>query len=139
MTERTETMHENADHLIAIAYGLPFVWIGVQHFLDPDWFEPIVPSSLGNPTFWVYLSGAFEITLGLGVALPWFRKEATMGIAVMLVALYWANLNMWINDIPIGDTRLSQRGHIIRGAVQLTLIIAALWIGGWIGPKSRGI
>ena len=132
-------MHENVEHLIAVTYGLPFIWIGIQHFLDPEWFEPIVPAPLGNPTFWVYISGFFEILLGLGIALPWFRKEAAMGIALMLVVLYWANLNMWVNDIPIGGTRLSQRGHMIRGAIQLVLIFAALWIGGWIGHKPKAI
>jgi len=49
----------------------------------------------------------------------------------MLVVLYWANLNMWINDIPIGGTRLSTKGHLIRGIIQMALIAVALWIGEW--------
>ena len=67
----------------------------------------------------------------MGVITPWFRREATLGIAAMLVVLYWANLNMWINDIPIGGTRLSTKGHLVRGAIQMALIAAALWIGEW--------
>ena len=124
-------MDASLQHLLAIVYGLPFDWIGIQHFLDPEWFEPIVPSILGNPTFWVYASGFFEIALGMGVITPWFRREATLGIAAMLVVLYWANLNMWINDIPIGGTRLSAKGHVVRGVIQMALIAAALWIGEW--------
>ncbi len=128
-------MDETLRHLIAIAYGVPFVWIGVQHFLDPEWFEPIVPTALGNPTFWVYASGFFEIALGLGVATPWFRSEAALGISLMLVVLYWANLNMWLNDIPIGGTTLTQRGHVVRGLIQVLLIATALWIGEWVSFK----
>ena len=130
-------MSETLQHVFATAYGIPFIWIGIQHFRDPEWFEPIVPSVLGNPIFWVYLSGAFEIVLGLGVALPWYRNEAALGISAMLVVLYWANLNMWINDISIGDATLSNRGHMIRGMIQVLLIAAALWIGGW-WPFSSG-
>ena len=56
--------------LVAIPYGLWVAWVGIQHFRDPAWFEPIVPEVIGNPRFWVYVSGAFEIILGIGVALP---------------------------------------------------------------------
>ena len=115
--------------IVAIAYGIPFVWIGIQHFVDPSWFEPIVPEVIGNARFWVLVSGVFEIALGLAIMFPRFRKIGSLGIATMLVVLYWANLNMWINDIAIGDTKLPLIGHIIRGIIQILLIMVALWIG----------
>ena len=102
-------MNENIGHIIAVIYGVPFIWIGVKHFIDPEWFEPIVPEILGSARFWVYASGAFEILLGIGIILPQYRSEAALGMALMLVALYWANLNMWINDIPIGGNTFSNR------------------------------
>jgi len=117
--------------IASIIFGIVFIWIGIQHFRDPVWFEPIVPSILGNPKFWVYSSGFFEIFLGLGVMFPKTQRFAALSIAIMLIILYWANLNMWINDIPIGGTRLSQLGHIIRGIIQFILIIISLWIGKW--------
>ena len=52
---------------ISIVYGLPYVWVGIGHFVDPDIFVPIVPDIIGVPFFWVYLSGVFEIVLGLGL------------------------------------------------------------------------
>ena len=100
-------MNENIGHLVALIYGVPFIWIGVKHFIDPEWFEPIVPEILGNARFWVYASGAFEILLGIGIILPMYRSEAALGMALMLIALYWANLNMWINDIPVSYTHLT--------------------------------
>ena len=115
----------------SIIFGISFVWIGIQHFRDPEWFEPIVPSILGNPKFWVYFSGMFEIILGLGIIFPISQRIASLSIAIMLIILYWANLNMWINDIPIGGSKLSQSGHIIRGFIQLILIFISLWIGKW--------
>ena len=124
------------ENLVAIPYGIWIAWVGVQHFRDPAWFEPIVPGILGNARFWVLASGAFEILLGLGVALPWFRREAAFGITLMLLVLYWANLNMWVNDIPIGGSTLSTNGHILRALAQAFLICMALWIGDWLPSKQ---
>ena len=46
MKKQTDTMEEWVEHFVAVPYGLWFAWVGVQHFLDPEWFEPIVPLSL---------------------------------------------------------------------------------------------
>ena len=112
--------------LVPLIYGASFVFVGLRHFQDPAWFEPIVPKELGNPRFWVYLSGIFEIILGIGMILPYFRPEASILIAMMLVVLYWANLNMWVNDIPIGGSTLTTKGHILRALAQVFLIWMAL-------------
>ena len=122
--------------LIPIIFGASFVFVGFRHFQDPAWFEPIVPKELGNPRFWVYLSGLFEIILGIGIILPYYRPEASILIAMMLVVLYWANLNMWVNDIPIGGSTLSTNGHILRALAQAFLICMALWIGDWLPSKQ---
>ena len=125
-----ESISKNKLHnVVAILYGIPFVWIGVQHFVDPVWFEPIVPEILGNARFWVLISGVFEVGLGLAIMFPRFRKVSALGMVAMLIVLYWANLNMWINDIAIGGTKLPLVGHIIRGIIQFLLIMIALWIG----------
>ena len=122
--------------LIPIIFGASFVFVGFRHFQDPAWFEPIVPKELGNPRFWVYLSGLFEIILGFGIILPYYRPEASILIAMMLVVLYWANLNMWVNDIPIGGSTLTTKGHILRALAQVFLIWMALWIGDWLPSKE---
>ncbi|MGB0472098.1 MAG: DoxX family protein [Candidatus Thalassarchaeaceae archaeon] len=121
---------------IPILFGAGFVMVGLRHFQDPAWFEPIVPRILGVPRLWVYFSGLLEIILGLGIMTPKFRPEASILTAMMLVVLYWANLNMWVNDIPIGGSRLSTNGHIIRGLIQALMIWLALWIGDWLPSKS---
>jgi len=120
---------------IPILFGAGFVLVGLRHFQDPAWFEPIVPGILGMPRLWVYSSGLLEIILGLGIMTPKFRSEASILTAMMLVVLYWANLNMWVNDIPIGGSRLSTNGHIIRGLIQALMIWLALWIGDWLPSK----
>ncbi len=122
-------------HLLAIGYGIPFVIIGIGHFRNPEWFEPIVPELLGAPRFWVLLSGVFEILLGVLIFFPRTRRVAGIGLVAMLIALYSANINMWINDIEVGGTRLSQAGHVLRGLIQILLIATAAWIGGLIPSR----
>ena len=117
--------------LVTIIFGLFLVNIGIQHFRDPEWFEPIVPSVLGNPKFWVYLSGLFEIIFGIMILIEPLRKYGSLGISLMLIVLYWANLNMWINDIPIGGVKLNFFEHFMRGIIQILLILLSLYIGRW--------
>ena len=117
-----------------IIFGLPFVIIGIDHFIDPSWYEPIVPEILGFPTFWVYASGVFEIALGAGLMLPRTRQISAYGIALMLVALYWANFNMWINDIAIGGSKFGTNWHIMRAIIQALLIVICLTIAKY-SPK----
>ena len=123
-------------HISSIFLGGFFLIVGIQHFTDPIWFEPIVPAIIGSPRFWVYASGVFEIGLGAALIIPKTRKWSGLFLAIFLVLLYWANLNMWINDIAIGGNKLSTLGHIVRGFAQLLMIGVALWVGGWIDKNN---
>ena len=121
-------MIKNILTLVSIILGLPFVWIGILHFQDPVWFEPIVPEFIGFPRFWVYASGVFEIVLGLGLMFSRTREIAGYGIALMLIVLYAANFNMWVNDIAIGGSKFGTNWHILRATIQVILITVCLWI-----------
>ena len=48
-------------HILAVVYGLAFIWIGIAHFKEPQKFVEIIPAFLPFPLFLVYLSGAMEI------------------------------------------------------------------------------
>ena len=56
--------------IAAIVFGGMYVNVGVQHFTDTAWFEPIVPAVLGDPTIWVLITGVMEIAIGVGLILP---------------------------------------------------------------------
>ena len=115
---------------------MPFIWIGCDHFIRPEIFDPIVPNYLGFPRFWTLASGVIEILLGLGIMLPPSRRLTARFLTGFLVCVYLANLNMWLNDIPFNATVLSQNGHITRLVVQLVLICIGLWLAELIGRKT---
>jgi len=121
--------------LLAVLYGAPFVWIGVQHFVRPEVFLPIMPAYFGWPEFWVHITGWTEVGLGLGIMIPRFRRLASRLMVVQLCLLYLANLNMWLNDIPFDGHHLGTVTHVVRLAIQLLLIGAAIGLGR-TGPDS---
>ena len=124
-------------HILSLILGIFFINVGIGHFLEPEWFEPIVPDILGDPTFWVLITGAMEIALGAGLIVPQTRKYSSILMVLFLVAIYWANLNMWINDIPLEGKTFATIWHVIRLLAQVLMILIALWVGGWLQIKQR--
>ena len=123
----------------ALCGGSFFFYVGVLHFTDTSWFEPIVPPILGSARFWVLISGVAEIIVGLALIISaleifftsrnYFSRKAGLASALLLVMLYPANLYMWIYDIELGDgASLSPTGHIVRFLLQIGGIIISLWI-----------
>jgi len=117
-------------HILALIYGVPFILIGIEHFREPQKFVDIVPKYMPFALFLVYLTGVMEIVGGLGIIYPETRELTGRLMAVFLLAIYPANFNMWINDIPYNETRLTTQGHLVRLSVQILLIIAALGFSG---------
>ncbi len=123
-------------NILSVFLGIFFINVGIAHFQDPTWFEPIVPAILGNPTFWVLLTGGMEIGLGLGLIIPKTRRFSGMLMALFLVVIYSANLNMWINDVPLEGKTFATIWHILRLIGQILMILIALWVGGWIKQRD---
>ena len=108
--------------LVALLFGGMYVNVGVQHFTNTDWFEPIVPAVLGDPTIWVLITGVMEIAIGVGLILPWTRRYAALSSMVFLVGIYWANLNMWVNNIPLDGKTYAHHWHVLRLLAQLGMV-----------------
>ncbi len=121
---------------LSTVLGLFFVNVGIAHFTDTEWFEPIVPEVLGDPTFWVLITGVMEIVIGLGLIIPLTRRHSSLLMVLFLVAVYWANLNMWINDIPLDNNTFTPIWHVIRLIGQLVMIGIALWVGEWLSKSE---
>ena len=109
--------------------GIALIFIGIDHFLNTEWYVPIVPSLLGVPGFWVLFSGVVEIVVGLGLLFPKTRTYASLSGAWLMVFLYIANANMWINNIPLDGITYSTPWHVARLVIQIILILLLCWIG----------
>jgi uncharacterized membrane protein len=74
-----------------------FVFAGVMHFVNAAFFVAIMPPYLPWHLELVYLSGVFEIALGLAVLPVATRSRAGFGLIALLVAVYPANIHMAVN------------------------------------------
>ena len=126
-------------HKDVLAFGLGFFFInvGIMHFTDVEWFTPIVPEILPwSPEFWVIISGIPEILCGIGLIIPQTRIIAGKATVFLLIVLYWANLNMWINGIPLDGNKFPAWAHILRMFAQFGMIAVAAYLAEWIPALS---
>ena len=107
--------------LLIYIYVLFFVVAGLNHFLNPQFYDAIVPNFIPYPRFVHQFTGLLEILIPL-LFLTKFRKEAAIMMIILLVILYGANFYVWINNLPYGSNYWSNQQHFLRFLLQLFYI-----------------
>jgi len=102
-----------------------FVMAGINHFINPDFYLSIMPPYLPWHLFLVYLSGFFEIALGVMILIPPLTRVAAWGIIALLIAVFPANIHMAINPLLYPD--ISSIALWLRLPLQGVLITWAYW------------
>lgn len=104
-----------------------YIAAGTNHFINPGMYISIMPHFLSYKPELVYISGIFEILLGLLLIPKKFRKLAAWGIVLLLIAIFPANIQMAIDyyksDSPsfwIAILRLPLQFVLIRWAYMYT-------------------
>lgn len=68
---------------------------GVMHFVNPEFFNDIVPSWLPpSEVFWTYASGVAELAIGPMILWRRTRKQGAIAAVVLFIAVYPANIYM---------------------------------------------
>ena len=104
-----------------------YISIGIKHFTDPDFFIAIVPQFIIWKKEAVFISGIFEIVLGLLLLFKITRKFAAYGIILLLIAVFPANIYLFISEIAREKISISKSQALIRMPFQIPLIIIAYW------------
>ena len=119
-TEKT-TFKTDTIHLMSFFY----IWAGINHFLDPEWFVQIMPPYLPFHFELVYLSGFFEILLGFLLLYKETRFIASYGLIVLLIAVFPANIYLaQTNGAALGISAVVAWGRL---PFQLVFIGIAYW------------
>lgn len=88
--------------------GILYVLAGANHFIHEPFYTKMLSGMLPWPVQLVYISGVAEILLGLGLLLPATRSISAIGIVLLLIAVFPANINMalhannWSSLAPVG-------------------------------------
>ena len=104
-----------------------YVRIGVHHFLDPEYFLNIMPPFLPYHLELVYISGFFEILLGLILIFPKYRFYASWGLIILLIAVFPANIYLAQSEIAQQGLDVSKEVAIWRLPFQALFIGLAYW------------
>ena len=105
--------------------GIFYIIVGIKHFQDPNWFVQIVPPILPYKYELVYISGFFEILLGVLLMIPRFQSIAAKGLIVLLICVYPANIYLaQTNGVALGISPLIAWGRL---PFQFVFIGLAYW------------
>ena len=107
--------------LLIYVYVVFFISAGVNHFLNPQFYDAIVPDFIPFPRLVHQFTGVIEIVLPL-LLLTRFRKEAALLMIIFLVILYGANIYIWVNNLPYGRTYFTNQQHFFRFLLQVLYI-----------------
>lgn len=116
--------------LVRVLLTIAMVSVGILHFVNPEPFVRIVPAFLPAPLALVYISGVFEIALGIAIHPGKTRKLAAWGLVALYLAVFPANINMAIHQIQLSpDSHMPVWMMWARLPFQALFIFVALWVG----------
>ncbi len=102
--------------------GLFYIQIGIKHFTNTEWFMQIMPPYLPYHLELVYISGAFEIILGIMLLFKKTRFIAGWGLILLLIAVFPANIYLaQTNGAAMGTTPAIAWGRLPFQAIFISL------------------
>lgn len=78
-------MKRGLQKIIIHVLGYFYLVAGINHFLTPDFYLPLIPPFFSYPELINVLAGVAELLLGIGVLYFPTRKRSAWGILVLLV------------------------------------------------------
>ena len=108
--------------------SIGLIYIGIKHFIDPDFFLKIMPPYLPWHLELVYISGFFEIFLGGLLLVKKYRYYAGWGLIFLFIAVYPANIYLAFNEAPQNALDISPFvASWVRLPLQFIIIAMAYW------------
>ena len=110
-----------------LVLSLLYIFVGVKHFTNPNYFLAIMPPYIPYHKFMVYLSGLLEILFALMMIFKKTRFYGCWGIIFLLIAVFPANIYLYNSEIPQKILSVTKQEALIRLPYQLPLLLFAFW------------
>ena len=104
-----------------------YTYVGVRHFIDPDFFLAIMPNYLTFHLEFVYLSGIAEVVLGLMLLSKKTRKTGAIGLIILLILVFPANIHLVQSELSQSILGVTKSQSIYRLPFQGLFILIAYW------------
>ena len=114
--------------ILIVISSIFYTITGIKHFIEPDYFLSIIPPYLPFHLELVYISGFFEILFGLMILFPKYRFYGSIGLILLLIAVFPANIYLAQSKEAQEAIGTSQQIAIWRLPIQGILIWIAYWI-----------
>ena len=111
---------------VRVALTITFLFTGATHFTEMKQdYAAMIPSPFPKSLWLIYLTGILEIAGAIGLLLPRVRGIAGVCLIVLLVALFPANINAALNNIPFRGQ--PPTALWLRALIQICFIVAIWW------------
>lgn len=111
-----------------------FILAGVMHFITPGFYLAMMPPWLPAHGALVAVSGVAEILGGVGVATARWRRAAGIGLLILLVAVFPANIQMLLDARAAGEPT----GLLWLRLPLQPVLIWWVWMVAIANPRGRG-
>ena len=112
-----------------------YVFIGIRHFIEPQYFLDIVPPQLPSKLFLVYFTGLIEVVGGAAILSLKTRKVGAYLLIFLLISVFPANIYLYVSETPQNLLGITKIDALIRMPFQIPLIILAYWHSKKNHPK----
>ena len=114
--------------------AIVMIGAGINHFRSADTYIAMMPEALPAHGALVAISGIAEILCGVGLLVERTRRFAAWSLIALLVAVFPANINMAVNNLPLGGEPVPAWLLWARLPLQAVLIAWAYW---YTRPEER--
>ena len=104
-----------------------YTYVGVRHFIDPDFFLAIMPNYLSFHLELVYITGIFEILCGVLLLFNRTRTYSAYALIFLLIIVFPANIHLVESQLSQSVLGVTKTQSIIRLPFQVLFILIAFW------------
>ena len=105
-----------------------FVVAGLLHFIIPEFYLAMMPPFLPFQQFLIIFSGIAEVAGAIGIQIPRLRKLAGIGLIVLLVGIFPANIYVAVANPIIPNLEYSVSSMWLRLLLQPIFIVWVWWV-----------
>ena len=121
--------------ITVLVMSFMYIFVGLKHFTDPQYFVNITPPQIQHKIFVVYLTGVLEILGGLLILNKKTRMIGAYTLIFLLIVVFPANIYLYVSETPQQLLGISKTNALLRLPFQAPLIFIAYWHSKENHPK----